>query len=167
MHHRDLILRNTYYLYTIYYRWAGSVERINLITGEKTNNKLRRSYEGQVKTFGLAGRNKAVKHEGSDWGICRVVGLARKRNGKNQRVGSNNLHSGLPAHINAKLEKAMKFEPGPVPKNDEWENILGHEKPKAPLPNFEPRVKQPAQFPPKQGKSSANVERFDCRNAGS
>ena len=109
-----------------------------------------------MKTFGLAGRNKAVKHEGTTGGFAEMLAWPEEE-WQNQRVGSNNLLSGLPAHIEAKLEKAMKFEPGPVPRNDEWENILGHEKLKAPLPTVEPKLKQPAQLPPKQGKSSGNV----------
>ena len=126
--------------------------RIDLITGEKTNNKLRRSYEGQVKTFGLAGRNKAVKQEGQTGGFAELLAWPEEE-WQNQKVGANNLLSGLPAQIEAKLERALKLDPGLVPKNDEWENVLGHEKLKTPLPISEIKSKQATQIPPKQGKS--------------
>ncbi|KAL9033478.1 MAG: hypothetical protein Q9214_007498, partial [Letrouitia sp. 1 TL-2023] len=41
---------------------ASSVARTDPVTGEKIN-KMRKSYEGKVKALGLAGRNRAVKHQ--------------------------------------------------------------------------------------------------------
>ena len=49
---------------------------------------------------------------------------------QNQKVVGKEVTNGLPAAIMAKLERAMKMEPGPVPNNDFWEDALGHEKAK-------------------------------------
>ncbi|KAL9107028.1 MAG: hypothetical protein Q9187_008482, partial [Circinaria calcarea] len=57
----------------------------------------------------------------------------------------------------AKLEKAMKLESGPVPKNDEWENILGHEKLKPGMPIPEQKLKQAAHVPTKQSKANGHL----------
>ena len=124
---------------------AASVARCDPITGEKVN-KMRKSYEGQVKTFGLAGRNKAVKHEeGASGGLMELIAWPDEE-WHNQKITGKELEKGLPSATLAKLERAMKMEPGPVPKNDEWENILGHEKLKPPAPVVETKAK--AAVPP-------------------
>ena len=41
---------------------AATVARTDPVTGEK-NNKMRKSYGGQLKMLGLAGRNRSVEHE--------------------------------------------------------------------------------------------------------
>ena len=94
---------------------------------------MRKSYEGQVKTFGLAGRNKAVKQEeGTAGGLMELVSWPDEE-WQNQKTTGKELEKGLPGLILGKLEKAMRMEPGPVPKNDEWESILGLEKLKPPI----------------------------------
>lgn len=93
---------------------------------------MRKSYEGKIKAFGLAGRNKAVKYEGGstkDMGLVEMVNWPDDE-WHNQKVVGKEVTNGLPAAIMAKLERAMKMEPGIVPDNDFWEDALGHEKAK-------------------------------------
>ncbi len=106
---------------------AASVARFDPVTGEKIN-KMRKSYEGQLKTLGLSGRNRAVKHEeGKGMGFRELISWPEEE-WQNQKVGGNNVHDGLSSGILAKLEKAMQMQPGPVPNNSEWEDQLGMEK---------------------------------------
>lgn len=81
-----------------------------------------------MKSLGLAGRNRAVKHEKDkmpglaaladwpedDWQVTKVMG--------------RDVQKGLSSTTLAKLEKAMKMQPGPIPNNNEWEDLLGFEK---------------------------------------
>lgn len=106
---------------------AASVARFDPLTGEKIN-KMRKSYEGQLKTLGLSGRNRAVKHEPAKGMSLRDLTLWPLEEWQNQKVAGNDVHQGLPAGILAKLDKAMQMQPGPVPNNSEWEDQLGHEK---------------------------------------
>lgn len=106
---------------------------------------MRKSYEGKIKAFGLAGRNKAVKHED---GNGRAVGLVEMMKWPddewhNQKVVGKEVTNGLPAATMAKLERAMKMEPGPVPDNDFWEDALGHEKAKPISAVADPNKKAP------------------------
>ncbi|KAM0794607.1 Rox3 mediator complex subunit-domain-containing protein [Usnea florida] len=109
---------------------AATVARTDPVTGEKIN-KMRKSYEGQLKTLGLAGRNRSVKHvEGKFMGL-RDLTLWPEEEWQNQKVGSKDVHKGLPSGIEAKLEKAMQMQPGLLPNHSEWENLLGNDNPKA------------------------------------
>lgn len=98
---------------------------------------MRKSYEGKVKNLGLAGRNRAVKHEnGKGLGLLEMTRWPEEE-WHNQKIAGKDVHKGLPNGILAKLEKAMQMQPGPVsntPEND-WEDLLGHEKVK-PLPTI-------------------------------
>lgn len=106
---------------------AASVARFDPVTGEKIN-KMRKSYEGQLKTLGLSGRNRAVKHEeGKGMGFKELISWPEEE-WQNQKVGGKDVHQGLPSATLAKLEKAMQMQPGPVPNNNEWEDQLGMEK---------------------------------------
>lgn len=93
---------------------------------------MRKSYEGKIKAFGLAGRNKAVKHEEGNGKAIGLVEMIKWPDDEwhNQKVMGKEVTNGLPAAMMAKLERAMKMEPGPVPDNDFWEDALGHEKAK-------------------------------------
>ncbi|MCJ1399911.1 hypothetical protein MMC11_003114 [Xylographa trunciseda] len=135
---------------------AATVARMDPVTGEKIN-KLRKSYEAQVKNFGLAGRNKAVKTEASVAGSLVNLMAWPEDEWQNQVVAGKALEKGLSGVTLAKLEKAMKFEPGLVPKNDEWENILGLEKLKAPLPIVETKGKAAPQVVSKLQKINGLV----------
>lgn len=108
---------------------AESVARTDPVTGEKIN-KMRKSYEGKVKAFGLAGRNRAIKHEpGKSLGLMELVTWPEEE-WHNQKVLGKEVHKGLPSATLAKLEKAMQMQPGPLPNTNEWEDLLGHEKSK-------------------------------------
>lgn len=108
---------------------AATVARTDPVTGEKIN-KMRKSYEGQLKTLGLAGRNRSVKHEEGKLMGLREMTLWPEEEWQNQKVGSKDIHKGLPSGILAKLDKAMQMQPGPLPNNNEWENLLGNDNPK-------------------------------------
>lgn len=97
------------------------------MTGEKIN-RLRKSYEGKVKSLGLAGRNRAVKHEKD-----KMVGLVElafwpEEEWQTQKVLGREIQTGLPSATLAKLDKAMRMQSGPIPNNNEWEDLLGFEK---------------------------------------
>jgi len=103
------------------------------VTGEKIN-KMRKSYEGKIKSFNLAGRNKAVKYEeGKPGGFMEIVQWPDEE-WHNQKVIGRDVEKGLVDGMLAKLDCAMKMEPGLVPNNEAWEDILGHEKAK-PIPS--------------------------------
>ncbi len=96
---------------------------------------MRKSYEGKVKNLGLAGRNRAVKHEkGRNMGLLEMAQWPEEE-WHNQKIAGKDVHNGLPSGVLAKLEKAMQMQPGMVPntKDNDWEDLLGHEKVK-PLP---------------------------------
>lgn len=108
---------------------AKSVARTDPITGEKIN-RLRKSYEGKLKGLGLAGRNKPVRHEPGMPGGLRHLTMWPEEEWQNQKVYGKDIKL---ADMNSALHNlqmsAMKMEPGPVPNNDYWEDVLGHEKP--------------------------------------
>ena len=108
---------------------AATVARTDPVTGEKIN-KMRKSYEGQLKTLGLAGRNRSVKHEeGKSMGL-REMTLWPEEEWQNQKVGAKDIQKGFSGEMLAKLDKAMQMQPGPLPNNHEWENLLGTDNPK-------------------------------------
>lgn len=126
------------------------------MTGEKIN-KMRKSYEGKIKSFGLAGRNRAVKHElGKIAGLMELVQWPDEE-WHNQKVLGKEVEKGLGEVLLAKLDLAMKMEPGPVPNNETWEDLLGHEKIK-PIPS-------PADVPMKKSLPiPANTVRLSSQN---
>ncbi|WEW55766.1 hypothetical protein PRK78_001199 [Emydomyces testavorans] len=108
---------------------AASVARTDPITGEKIN-RLRKSYEGKIKGLGLAGRNKPVKHEPGTPGGLRQLTMWPEEEWQNQKVIGKDIKVAEPDSALHKLYmRAMKMEPGPVPNNEYWEDVLGHEKP--------------------------------------
>ena len=121
------------------------------MTGEKIN-KMRKSYEGKVKTFGLAGRNRAVKYEAGKPGGLMELAMWPEEEWQNQKAIGKEVQKGLPSAIMAKLERAMKMEPGPVPNNNDWEDLLGHEKAKP----FSPTEQNTKKSQPE--KSSAKIK---------
>ncbi|KAL8781919.1 MAG: hypothetical protein Q9203_000532 [Teloschistes exilis] len=121
---------------------AATVARTDPNTGEKIN-KMRKSYEGQVKRLGLAGRNRAVKHNNEkSMGLLQITRLPEEE-WHIQRVHGRNMRNGLPEATSQKLALAMQMESGPAKKTDEydWDDLLGIEKVK-PLPNIEDRSKK-------------------------
>lgn len=101
------------------------------MTGEKIN-KLRKSYEGQIKGFNLPGRNKPVKTE-----------RAENEPGSLRRLAGFQPHSEWSAStakptiqvtpdLTAKMQQAVQMQPGKVRDSAMWEEILGHEKARPP-----------------------------------
>ena len=122
---------------------AATVARNDPKTGEKIN-KMRKSYEGQLKTFGLSGRNKSVKHDPSKGMGLSEMAAWPEEEWKNQKVHGKDIKDGVPEAMKAKLEKAMAMLPGPVPENDKWEDLLGIEKVKPADGNKDKNAKNPA-----------------------
>ncbi|CEN59661.1 hypothetical protein ASPCAL02105 [Aspergillus calidoustus] len=108
---------------------AKSVARNDPITGEKIN-RLRKSYEGKLKGLGLAGRNKPVKHDPATPGGLRQMTMWPEEEWQNQKVFGKEIKvADLDSALHDLQMKAMKMEPGTVPNNDYWEDVLGHDKP--------------------------------------
>ena len=114
---------------------VATVARTDPNTGEKIN-KLRKSYEGQLKNAALAGKNKPDKRDDrpllimmswpdQEWHI--------------QKVASKKIE--INDDLRSRINQAMKMEPGPVRNQAEWDSALGHEKP---LRSSIPEVKREA-----------------------
>jgi Rox3 mediator complex subunit. len=124
---------------------AHSVARMDPVTGEKIN-RLRKSYEGKLKGLGLAGRNKPHKQEIGAPGSLRYMTLWPEEEWQNQKVHGKAIKvSDMDSALQNLQSRAMQMEPGPIPNNDWWEDILGHEK----------QAKNPA--PGETGKKAAPV----------
>ncbi|KAL8910851.1 MAG: hypothetical protein Q9171_003889 [Xanthocarpia ochracea] len=123
---------------------VATVARTDPNTGEKIN-KMRKSYEGKVKGFGLAGRNRAVKHdhEKNPVGLLQIAQWPAEE-WHSQNVHGKDVRNGLSEAMMQKLGQAMQMQPGPVPNTAEhdWEDLLGNEKTK-PLATIDERVKKP------------------------
>ncbi len=126
-----------------------TVIRTDPVTGEKIN-KLRKSYEGQIKTFGMSGRNKPVKterqeNEASNLRQSVGSGLKEFPDDPNEAQGPlqsdevwalRNAHSKVQVtpDLRAKLKKAMELQPGRVRNIERWDEVLGHDKPRTNVP---------------------------------
>ncbi|KAK6379733.1 hypothetical protein LTS17_005806 [Exophiala oligosperma] len=113
-----------------------TVARTDPRTGEKIN-KLRKSYEGQIKSFGLAGRNKPVKgernvEEDQPGPLRRMAGSSawglQPEEQWNAEHGTSKI--GVTPDFRVKLKQAMQMQPGNVRNNAHWEDVLGFDKPK-------------------------------------
>ncbi|KAL2828944.1 Rox3 mediator complex subunit-domain-containing protein [Aspergillus cavernicola] len=108
---------------------ANSVARNDAVTGEKIN-RLRKSYEGKLKGLRLAGRNKPVKHDPATLGGLRHMTMWPEEEWQNQKVFGKEIKvADIDSALHGLQIKAMKMEPGTVPNNDYWEDVLGHDKP--------------------------------------
>ncbi|CAK43896.1 uncharacterized protein BO96DRAFT_421703 [Aspergillus niger CBS 101883] len=108
---------------------AKSVARMDPVTGEKIN-RLRKSYEGKLKGLGLAGRNKPVKTEPGAPGSLRHMTMWPEEEWQNQKVFGKEIKvADMDSALHSLQMRAMKMEPGTVPNNEYWEDVLGHEKP--------------------------------------
>ncbi|KAL4977493.1 Rox3 mediator complex subunit-domain-containing protein [Aspergillus desertorum] len=108
---------------------AKSVARNDPVTGEKIN-RLRKSYEGKLKGLGLAGRNKAVKHDPATPGGLRQMMMWPEEEWQNQKVFGKEIKvADMDSALYNLQMRAMKMEPGTVPNNEYWEDVLGHDKP--------------------------------------
>ena len=99
---------------------AASVARFDPVTGEKIN-KLRKSYEGHIKH--LPGKNKAVNNSDD----FRILMTLPDEEWQAQRVASNDVANGLSESLVAKLDRAVAFEPGEMPQdqNKIMRDVLG------------------------------------------
>lgn len=135
-------------------------------TGEKIN-KLRKSYEGQIKPFGLPGRIKpyAEPRDKDEAGKLRLLATLPEEEYQKSR---GNLNIEVTDNLRSKLESAMKLNPGKMPKsiNVEWEDTLGHEKqrPALPQPPMQPMAPQP-RLPNgiKQPQTSTSADKMKTR----
>ncbi|KAL8798842.1 MAG: hypothetical protein Q9182_006345 [Xanthomendoza sp. 2 TL-2023] len=122
---------------------AATVARTDPNTGEKIN-KMRKSYEGKVKAFGLAGRNRAVKHDHQkSMGLLQMAQWPAEE-WHNQNIHGRDVRNGLSEATMQKLGLAMQMQPGTVPSTAEndWDDLLGGEKAK-PVSTLDERVKKP------------------------
>ncbi|OQE96289.1 hypothetical protein PENNAL_c0001G01547 [Penicillium nalgiovense] len=131
---------------------ANSVARTDPVTGEKIN-RLRKSYEGKLKGLGLAGRNKPHKQEVGAPGSLRHMTLWPEEEWQNQKVHGKAIKvADMDSALQNLQSRAMQMEPGPIPNNDFWEDILGHEKAAKNPPSGDTGKKAAA--PPSAGRSS-------------
>ena len=117
-----------------------SVARTDPRTGEKIN-KLRKSYEGQIKAFSLSGRNKPVKgernlDEDQPGPLRRVIGSSAWGLQADEPWNAEHAKSKIEVttDFTAKLKKAVHLQPGTPRNNAQWEDTLGFEKPKPNAP---------------------------------
>jgi hypothetical protein len=114
-----------------------SVARTDPLSGEKIN-KLRKSYEGQIKNFELPGRNKAVRgernvDEDQPGPLRRMAGSAAWGFQSDEQWNSEHAQSKIEttSDFRAKVKQAMQMQPGTVRNNTYWEGELGlSDKPK-------------------------------------
>lgn len=144
----SLLTRNLLSLYGLQ-SLVASVARTDPMTGEKIN-KMRKSYEGKVKTFGLAGRNKAAKCEAERSTLLNMVQMPDEEWNLRNLEGKE-VQKGLSSGTLAKLEKAMQMQPGPLPDNSKWEEVLGIDKPKPVLAGADPKVRPSISTAPTNG----------------
>ncbi|KAH0538643.1 hypothetical protein FGG08_004780 [Glutinoglossum americanum] len=118
---------------------AASVARYDPKTREK--RKLRKSYKGKIQAFDLAGRNDSVKHpEGQPGGLLEMLDWPDEE-WQNQKVAGREIEKGFGEAMLAKLNKALKMEPGPLPEFDE--SILGLDLEPPPAPVGVSSLKRP------------------------
>jgi hypothetical protein len=148
-----------------------SVARTDPRTGEKIN-KLRKSYEGQIKAFNLSGRNKPVKgernvDEDQPGPLRRMIGSSPWGLQPEEQWNAEHAKSKIEVtqDFRAKLKQAVQMQPGTVRNNAHWEDVLGFEKPGArapPAPQPQHVASVPRPMPngaPRQFQQSAEAKR--------
>ena len=116
------------------------------MTHEKIN-RLRKSYEGHLKAFKLAGKNKSENAK-PDMKLLDLVAWPEEEY-YNQRIHGKDLSKGLQDATVAKLERAFRMRKGPtLPDNDIWEERLGL--------NYE-KVKPSGAIADKKGKATITL----------
>ena len=121
---------------------VATVARTDPTTGEKIN-KLRKSYEGQIKTLNLSGKNKAEKRD--DKPLMQLLGWPEQE-WHVQKEASKKIE--FSDAFKARVQQAMKMQPGSVRGQAEWDSILGHEKP----------IRAPAHLESKPDASSSSTK---------
>ncbi|KAL1306652.1 hypothetical protein AAFC00_005326 [Neodothiora populina] len=114
---------------------ASTVARKDPITGEKIN-KLRKSYEGKVKTFALPGKNKPTDRPGELMGLMEWP----EEGWYDQRVHGKELERWESLPVMAKLGKALQMNPGKLPaeEHDKWKNLIAFDDTAAKTPSLAP-----------------------------
>lgn len=103
------------------------VARIDPVSGEKVN-KLRKSYEGQIKTAALSGRNKPHKEpreEDEPSKLRRMATISEEEFNESQAPSKlGDLES-----LRGVMTNALRLNSGTMPKQitAEWDDVLGHE----------------------------------------
>lgn len=91
---------------------ASTVARNDPVTGEKIN-RIRKSYEGIIKTFQIAGRPKATQVENAFMTFMDVP------EGDYQTMNTGkDLENGLAPELQRALDQALSMAPGPLPAAD-------------------------------------------------
>jgi hypothetical protein len=105
------------------------VARTDPVTHEKIN-KLRKSYEGQIKNFNLAGRNKPVKDEipEGQWSSLNLMMLEPEESWYASKVMGKKIE--VTPDLESRLQKAMFLQPGRTKDDEYWSDLLLHEKAK-------------------------------------
>ncbi|KAI9691840.1 MAG: hypothetical protein M1822_007912 [Bathelium mastoideum] len=105
---------------------ATSVARRDPTTGDKIN-KIRKSYEGKIKTLGISGRNKPTTKPGELTGLFRIPEDAWQAT----EVSTRNVKKGPTAALESKLDRALKMNPGKLPPDeaDKWKGLLAVDEP--------------------------------------
>ncbi|KAL9031727.1 MAG: hypothetical protein Q9196_000275 [Gyalolechia fulgens] len=122
---------------------ADTVTRLDPDTGKKIN-KVRKSYEGKIKNFGLAGRNRAVKIDELSKGLLHMAQWPAEE-WHNQKIHGRDVREGFSQATMQNLGDAMSMRKAPVPDTAEysWDDVLGIEKAK-PLPIADGRLEKPS-----------------------
>lgn len=91
----------------------------------------------------MAGRNKPVKSDPNVRGGLRELTMWPEEEWYNQKVYGKEIKVPESDSSFHKMQmRAMRFDPGPVPNNEYWEDVLGYEKqPKNASPVIEPSRK--------------------------
>lgn len=105
------------------------VARTDPVTHEKIN-KLRKSYEGQIKNFALAGRNKPTKDEipEGQWSGLNLMMLEPDESWYASKVLGKKIE--VTPDMEARLQKALFLQPGRTRAHEQWDDLLGYEKPR-------------------------------------
>ena len=121
-------------------------------TGEKiAANKLRKSYEGQIKSFQLAGRNKSVKSEELENHKRPLRSLVEDVSEEEWAKRHPDPTINPPKDFRETLMAAMRLRSGTLKDNDKWEGVIGHDpKPAATIAPPPPTVQQVSKTAPTQ-----------------
>ena len=128
-----------------------NVARTDPLTGEKIN-KLRKSYEGQLKNFNLAGKNKpreCVRDKGNyEPGPIRTAigstnddGLMPARRWDVEDSEDRKIE--LSAAFKSRIKTGMQLHPGPIMHGKKWEDLLGNDPPPRQAPISAPEQVAP------------------------
>ncbi|KAL9089617.1 MAG: hypothetical protein Q9165_005649 [Trypethelium subeluteriae] len=104
-------------------------------TGDKIN-KIRKSYEGKIKTLGISGRNKSTTKSGELLSLFQIPEDAWQAT----EVSTRNVKKGMTASLDAKLDRALKMAPGKLPPGeaDKWKSLLAVDEPAKSKPGAGP-----------------------------